>query len=155
MFEITIKGETLDELSNNILLWAARVQPIKADTIPVKPTRKAKAAEPAPEPEVEDETVDIGGDEVDAELLAPAPPAPETANSIVDAGTGKPAPKASAKGDTITMTFDDVKVAAAKLVAKDQAKLAEILKTYGASKLTEVPKDKLGDFAADVMEALG
>lgn len=53
------------------------------------------------------------------------------------------------------MTMDDVKAAAAKLAAKDTPKLKAILESYGAAKLSEVPKEKLGDFAGDVIEALG
>ena len=52
------------------------------------------------------------------------------------------------------MTFDDVKVAAAKLVAKDTPGFSKILEKYGAPSLSGVPKDKLGDFAADVLAAL-
>jgi thiazole synthase ThiGH ThiG subunit len=77
---------------------------------------------------------------------------PEGAKTVVDAGTGQPLPKSS---EAIKMTMEDVKVAAAKLAAKDTPALAKILKKYDASKLSEVDKAKLGDFAADVMEALG
>ncbi len=53
------------------------------------------------------------------------------------------------------MTIDGVKAAAAKLAAKDTPALAKILKGFDAAKLSEVPKDRLGDFATEVMEALG
>lgn len=149
MFKITIEGDTLNDLASNVLTMAAQFQ----TTVPEgKSASKSKAKAPAqPEPEVDDE---LTGDDA---LDAPAEPMPEGADAIVDAGTGKPAGKpAKAKADApIQMTMDDVKVAAAKLAAKDTPALAKILKKYDASKLSEVPKEKLGDFAADVMEALG
>lgn len=159
MFKITVEGETLSDLASNLLLVAKQFETTPAAEAP-KPARKAKAS-PAPQPEAETgavEDTDGGGDDaaLAAELLAPAEPQPEGSKAIVDAGTGAPADtKAKAKDDApIKMTFDDVKTAAAKLVAKDQAKLAEILKKYDAANLSGVPKDKLGDFASDVMEAL-
>lgn len=162
MFEITIKGETLEEFHANLQQLAAQFggvptrQPVedgKLDPQTLVKTRKPKAAaQPAPEPEPEP----TGDDEEDgdADLLAPAEPLPETAKQVVDAGTGKPAAPAAADAP-VKMTIDDVRAAAAKLAAKDTAKLGELLKTYGAAKLSEVPKGKLADFASDVMEALG
>lgn len=148
MFEITIKGATMDELA--AVLAGAAAQ-FNTPAMPTPKARKAKATAPAPEPEPEVEQAEAT-DDVDAELLEEVPPAPATANQVVDAGTGKPSPET---GAPIQMTMDDVKVAAAKLVAKDTPGFEKILKKYGAAKLSDVPKDKIGDFAADVMEALG
>jgi hypothetical protein len=148
MFKITIEGETLSDLASNVLTMAAQFQTTAPEEEkPAKRKAKAKAT-PAPAPEGEDE--DLGAD-LEAELNAPVEPMPATGAGIVDGGTGQPIPK----GDTIQMTFDDVKVAAAKLAAKDTPALGKILKKYGAANLSGVAKDKLGDFAADVMEALG
>ena len=53
------------------------------------------------------------------------------------------------------MTAADVRAAAAKLAAKDTPALAALLKTYNAPSLSAVPPESLGDFAGDVLEALG
>ena len=155
MFEITIKGETLEDLHDKLeaLSFSLGSGADRRTTPATKPVSKpkAKAPDPQPEPEVDDELT--GEDALDA----PADPMPEGADAVVDAGTGQPLPKTKAEGDDapIKMTMDDVKTAAAKLAAKDTPKLAELLKKYGADKLSAVAKTKLGDFAADVMEALG
>lgn len=120
-----------------------------------KPRRKTATAQPTAD--VSDDaaaslTAEAEDLHLEDEELEPARPMPETAKQIVDAGTGKPAGKADAP---ITMTFDDVKVAAAKLAAKDTPALAKILKKYDAANLSGVDKAQLGDFASDVMEALG
>lgn len=151
MFEITIKGDTLSALASNALAIAAQFQ----TTAPRNPAtdvggeehretkpRKAKA-EPV-STTAEDE-------KLAAELAAPVGPMPDTAKAIVDAGTGQPIAPVEVK----QMTIDDVRAAAAKLAAKDTPKLSELLNKYGAAKLSEVPNAKLGDFAGDVMEALG
>lgn len=114
-------------------------------------------------PEQEEE-VDIGGDvaQADAELRAAiaadertVQPMPDTAKVLVDAGTGKVAEPIVEPDAPVRMTMDDVKAAAAKLAAKDTPKLASLLKKYKAGKLSEVKGSDMGDFAADVMEALG
>ncbi len=113
----------------------------------------AKSSAPNPEAGSKSDATDVEElalDDVDRELLAPVPPAPAGANAIVDAGTGKPAETA----ETVKMTFDDVKVAAAKLAAKDTPKLLEILTKFKAANLSGVPKDKLGEFAGLVMAEL-
>ena len=161
MFEVTIKGETLEELSGNVNRMAATFNAGDArrtndaddavrEELQAKRTPRKKA--PVPAEPVDAENIDDG--DVEAALNEPVEPMPETAKAIVDAGTGKPA--APAKSDApIRMTFDDVKAAAAKLAAKDTPKLAAILKKYKAAKLSDVPGPDLGDFASDVMEALG
>ena len=160
MFEITIKGETLSQLAGNILLMARQYQATVSyeaddavrEELQAKRTRAKKAA-PAPEPEVEETDAELEA-ELEAELNAPVPSAPDTAKPgvVVDAGTGKPLP---ADDQPVKMTFDDVKASAAKLAAKDVEQLKLILSKYGAGKISEVPKAKLGDFASDVLEALG
>jgi hypothetical protein len=159
MFKITIEGETLQELQDGLITMLQAVgkessyQADDAAREKMQAERKAKPkakATPAPQPEPEAEETDA---ELQAELNEPVEPMPETANAVVDAGTGKPAGKKAEA--PIQMTMDDVKTAAAKLVAKDQARLVEILQKYKAANLSAVPKDKLGDFAADIMEALG
>lgn len=147
MFKITIEGNTLEEFHANLQQLAAQFGGVPTAT--PKPARKAAAKKDEPQlqpqdPEEPEETVDL-----DDEELEPAQPMPETAKQVVDAGTGKPV------SEPVKMTVDDVRVAAAKLAAKDATKLGEILKTHGATKLSEVPKGKLPAFAADVMEALG
>ena len=101
--------------------------------------------------------------------VAAAPAEPEGAKMVVDAGTGKPmgepiSPETLARaggapaeddGEVLELTFDEVKKKATLLAAKDMQQLAGILQKYGAGKLSEVPEDKLGDFAADVLAALG
>lgn len=158
MFEITIKGETLDALWDNLAaIYGGVAQPVANqrsyeadDAAREKMQAKRKAKEnPGPksqpdwDPE-EDET-------------APPEPMPEGAGAVVDAGTGKVVEKPlnkPADEPVKQMTLDDVKAAASKLVAKDVTALTAILKKYDATKLSEVPKGKLGDFAGDVMEAL-
>jgi hypothetical protein len=154
MFEITIKGETMSELASNIAQLKTQFQTTAPEVDP--PARKPRAAKPKAEEPVEEETT-IANDDDDADLLAPAEPMPDTAKQVVDAGTGKPAdPVANAKTDApVQMTLNDVKAAAAKLAAKDTPKLAAILKKYDAPNLSGVAKESLGDFAADIMEALG
>jgi hypothetical protein len=144
MFEITIKGETLEELAGNVSRMAAQFSTTVPDGGDAKPKgkrataagRQQSGAGAAPAPSEEPE--DPSDAALMAELAEPVEPMPETAKAVVDAGTGAPA-----GGET------------AKLAAKDTPKLAEILGTYGAGKISEVPKGKLGDFAADVMQALG
>lgn len=136
MFKITIEGGSLDELWGN--LSALAMQMAGEEPAPVaKPTKPAKKVE-----EYKPDAADV--EEPD--------PMPETAKAVVDAGTGQPV---VAEEPTKQMTVDDVRSAAAKLAAADSPKLAAILKAHGAVKLSEVPNDKLGDFASDVMEALG
>ena len=152
MFKITIEGETLEELASNVLHMAGQFQ--TTGVAPVAKLKAHKPAKPSIAPAVDDGPIPEETDaELEAELNAPVEPMPETAKAIVDAGTGKPA--APAKEPVVQMTFDDVKKSTAKLVAKNMPKAAELLKKYGAAKISDVPKDKLGDFAADVMEALG
>lgn len=160
MFEITIKASSLSELGEMLqdaaALHSATAEPLSA---PKPAARSRKAATPvereptgdtvSPAPSEEQE-VDTD-DELQRELNEDVEPMPETAKAIVDAGTGQPAAAEVNK----KMTMEDVKVAAAKLAQKDTPKLAAILKAYGAAKISEVSKDKLGDFAADVLEALG
>jgi hypothetical protein len=153
MFKITIEGDSLNELLAN--LEAATKTLLLGDAAPKSRGREAATTPPpadasddaAPSLTADDEPL-TGEDALDA----PAEPMPEGAKTVVDAGTGQPLPKSS---EAIKMTMEDVKVAAAKLAAKDTPALAKILKKYDASKLSEVDKAKLGDFAADVMEALG
>lgn len=153
MFELTIKGDTLAELASNLLTMADQFQTTVLQAEAPKSRRGKRTAqdlEPQrPEtPPVADEEED--DEELKRELNAPAEPMPETAKQVVDAGTGQPAPATT----TVKMTKDDVKVAATRLAAKDATKLGEILKSYGATKLSEVADDKLADFASDVVEAL-
>lgn len=174
MFEVTIKGETVEALARNLMSMASDFRPavIEADaenSMPPAPKSKpapaakkksAGGATASPAPEQEEE-VDIGGTSVeaaDAELRAAiaadertVQPMPDTAKVVVDAGTGK---LADPVDEPIRMTMNDVKAAAAKLAAKDTPKLAELLKKYKAGKLSEVKGTDMGDFAADVMEAL-
>jgi hypothetical protein len=166
MFEITIKADTHDELVQNLLELATgrrvemKSEQPKGDAAP-KPRGRRPATTPTPADTSDDAAASLTADEEltgDDALDAPAAEMPEGADAIVDAGTGQPVAKkaAKAKDDApIQMTMDDVKVAAAKLAAKDTPALAGILKKYDAPNLSGVPKEKLGDFAADVMEALG
>jgi hypothetical protein len=162
MFEITIKGDTLEELAGNMQRIAAMYQATPAgDDAAPKPRGSRKTASAPKTADVSEDAAasPTASDEdakLEAELNEPAEPMPETAKQVVDAGTGQPVGATSTDSDEpITMTMDDVKNAAAKLAAKDSPTLVKILKDYGAAKLSEVPKEKLGDFAADVMEALG
>lgn len=133
MFEITLSATSMDELAKQVSELAASLTPTQ-----LKSAKPAPKAAPAPQPVA---------DEVDAELLAPAPPAPATAASIVDAGTGQPIAAPT------KMTFDDVKVAAAKLAAMDTPKLKELILKYGGTNLSSIPKENLGSFAEDVLAA--
>jgi hypothetical protein len=160
MFEITIKGATLSEIQDRLdamqAVFGAAADRGRIEQPDPKPARKSRPSKGEPQPEAEapeqEEQLSADDAKLQAELNEPAEPMPETAKAVVDAGTGQPAPKSD---EPITMTMNDVKNAAAKLAAKDTPTLAKILKDYGAAKLSEVPKEKLGDFAADVMEALG
>ncbi len=144
MFEITIKGETMEQLANNVVLMAL---PFSSAVLRQKPAPTGKPV--ASQPEV---TATVEDAELERELNEPAPPMPATGAQVVDAGTGKPA---VTDDEPIKMTIEGVKAAAAKLAGKDTPALAKILKGYDASKLSEVPKDRLADFATEVMEALG
>ena len=156
MFEITIKGETEDELFSNLADLAARLagphQPLRS--------RKATAKAEAPDPKVEPELPFIKEYTAADEEDTPPEPMPVGATAVVDAGTGQPVSQIiTAEFVDVEpvkqMTMTDVKVAAAKLAAKDTPKLASILKKYNAAKLSEVAPDALGDFAGEVMDALG
>ena len=149
MFRITVEGETLQDLAGNLQRIALHFQTTAAEGTPAPKASRRRAAPTAPETEVmDDEDLSQEDAAIEADLQAEVEPMPETGKTIVDAGTGQPA-------EPIKMTMDDVKTAAAELAAKDTPALAKLLKKYGAGKLSEVPKAKLGDFAADVMEALG
>jgi hypothetical protein len=151
MFKISVEGETLEELASNLCRIATMYQAVPAggDAQPAPKPRKSKEQPVAEEPAADEGDALSGEDAaLEADLKAPVEPAPETSKTIVDAGTGEPA-------QPIKMTMDDVRAAAAKLAAQDTPKLGKILESYGAAKLSEVPKEKLGDFASDVMEALG
>lgn len=149
MFKITIEADTPGELALNLQKMLDEFAGSAAEPAPRKP-RGTKTQPKVEEHEAETETPST--DEVDKELLEEVPPAPNTAKQVVDAGTGKPAPASDAP---IQMTFNDVKAAAAKLASKDTPKLKEIIEKHGGTKLSDVPKENLGDFATDVMEALG
>ena len=147
MFEITIKGETEDELFSNLADLAARLAG------PHQPLRSRKAPAKAEAPAEKEYTA---ADEEDS----PPQPMPAGANAVVDAGTGQPVAEIITaefvEAEPVKqMTMTDVKVAAAKLAATDTPKLASILKKYNAAKLSEVAPDALGDFAGEVMDALG
>ncbi|MDQ3023025.1 MAG: hypothetical protein M3R04_01375 [bacterium] len=143
MFEITVKGDSVQELILNLQCMATYSQGVPTAK---PPTRKAKAVAPVPEPEL------VAADEVDRELLEEVPPQPNAASAVVDAGTGQIIAQPESP---VQMTMDQVRTNAAKLAAKDSPTLAMILKKYGAGKLSEVNGEQLGDFASDVMEALG
>lgn len=156
MFEVTIKGDSMSALASAVVALAGQFQTTASyeaddaarEALQAKRTARKPKPEPQPEPEVADDEADWTDEQVE--------PMPETAKAIVDAGTGKPAPAAKAEADApIKMTFNDVKAAAAKLAAKDTPQLAAILKKYKAAKISEVPGPQLGEFASDVMEALG
>jgi hypothetical protein len=164
MFEITIKGATLSQIQDRLDamqgVFGAAADRGRIEQPDPKPARKSRPSKGEPQPEAEapeqEEQLSAEDTKLQAELNEPAEPMPETAKAVVDAGTGQPVGATSTDSDEpIQMTMDDVKNAAAKLAAKDTPTLAKILKDYGAAKLSEVPKEKLGDFAADVMEALG
>ena len=89
------------------------------------------------------------------ELNAPVEKAPAIASQVVDAGTGKPVGADTPGEEAKPMTAADVRAAAAKLAAKDTPALAALLKKYNAPSLSAVPPESLGDFAGDVLEALG
>lgn len=117
-----------------------------AADIEVEPVAEPEAEEPAkPTPRTRKPKVDD----------VAASPAPKPV--AVDAGTGKPlvADPPTADGEDTVMTFDEVKAKATLLAATDSVKLAAILQEFGAGKLSEVPEDKLGEFAGQVLEALG
>ena len=115
-----------------------------------KPTaKKAPAAEPV------DEELSAEDIEMQRELNAPVEKAPAIASQVVDAGTGKPVGADTPGEEAKPMTAADVRAAAAKLAAKDTPALAALLKKYNAPSLSAVPPESLGDFAGDVLEALG
>ena len=172
MFEITIKGETLGELGKNMLdmarLYKAydiyqaddaareEMQAERKGKTPPKTPAKSEAPDPKVEPELPFIKEYTAADEEDT----PPEPMPVGATAVVDAGTGQPVSQIiTAEFVDVEpvkqMTMTDVKVAAAKLAAKDTPKLASILKKYNAAKLSEVAPDALGDFAGEVMDALG
>ena len=145
MFKITIEGATMEQVTAQIasLYAMSQQQPVLTE----EPAPKAKpAARKAATPEP------VAEDQVDTELLEILEPAPNTANTVVDAGTGKPV---AAPEPVKQMTFDDVKVAAAKLAQQDTPALKALIEKYGGTNLSSIPKEKLGDFAADVLAAVG
>ena len=164
MFEITIKGETMSELGKN-MLDAARLykaydiyQADDAAREEMQAQRKAAARKQTTEPAKAEEPVVKEYTAADEEDVPPEP-MPVGATAVVDAGTGRPVEQVV--GEIVEdepvkqMTMNDVKVAAVKLAAKDTPLLGKILKKYNAAKLSEVAPDALGDFAGEVMDALG
>lgn len=174
MYKLTVQGETLSALGAALAAAAAQfsaiaVQEDSAQTQSKPAARgKGKGKETAADLEpqrpaptnIEELKEQIAEDEsaedrqVLADLKAPADPMPATAKTVVDAGTGQPAPAATDETPVVKMTPAEVKSMAARLVAKDTAKLGEILTKYGATKISEVKPEQLGDFASDVIEAL-
>lgn len=148
MFQITVKGDSLQDLAANLTTMVAQFQ----TTVPEGERRAiTKRATPKAKPIPTDDEP-VAQDEVDRELLEEVPPAPATANAVVDAGTGQPV---AAAAETKQMTIEDVRKAAGQLAAKDTPALKALLEKYGAPNLSGVPNEKLGDFASDVLEALG
>ncbi len=149
MFKITIEGATMEQVTAQIasLYAMSQQEPAPAPKAMRKPP---KAVEP--EPVTASDIAPTQSDAVDAELLEILEPAPNTANTVVDAGTGKPV---AAPEPVKQMTFDDVKVAAAKLAQQDTPALKALIEKYGGTNLSSIPKEKLGDFAADVLAAVG
>ncbi len=82
--------------------------------------------------------------------VAEAPPEPKGATMVVDGGTGRPIAPAT---DTV-LTMDEVRANATRLAQANAPQLKAILGEFGAAKLSEVPADKLPDFAGRVLEAL-
>lgn len=149
MFEITITGKTMDELAANALALAAQFQTTAPEAGDAAPAPRRAAPKPrAVEPEAD---VQQPADDTDRELLAEVPPAPNTANAVVDAGTGQPI---AATAEVVQLTMSDVKAAAAKLAAKDTPALAALLAKYDAPNLSGIAPEKLPDFVAEVMAKL-
>jgi len=154
MFKITIEGATMEQVTAQIASLYAMSQ--QAQVLTETPAPKTTMRKPPkaiePEPITAADIAPTQSDAVDAELLEVLEPAPNTANTVVDAGTGKPV----AKPEPVKqMTFDDVKVAAAKLAQQDTPALKALIEKYGGTNLSSIPKEKLGDFAADVLAAVG
>ncbi len=149
MLRITVEGATLAELSGSLFLMASQFGMAAGEPAPKATPRKV-----GPVPLPSGDRPKPAADPVDRELLEEVPPQPNAVRGAVDAGTGQPiaAPTGEAP---VQMTMDQVRTNAAKLAAKDSPTLAAILKKYGAGKLSEVAGEQLGDFASDVMEALG
>lgn len=145
MFKITIEAVSMTQLATMALALANQFgdAPAPAENTPAEPTKPAarKPAAKKAEP--------VAVDETDRELLAAVEPAPATANSIVDAGTGQPA-----AAQPTQMTIEDVKVAATKLAGVDMPTLSQLITKHGGDKLSTIPPQNLGDFASDVLEAL-
>lgn len=156
---ITINGDNAQEAGEELstlarLLSGTSVQENTPVTAPInKPKPTAKKA-PAPEPTV-DEELSAEDIEMQRELNASVEKAPAIASQVVDAGTGKPVGADTSTEEAKPMTAADVRAAAAKLAAKNTPALAALLKKYNAGSLSAVPPESLGDFAGDVLEALG
>lgn len=162
---ITINGDNAQEAGAELqtlarLLSGSAAVDQATTQAPASPANKPKpAARKAPAPElVEDVELSAEDIEMQRELNAPVEKAPAIASQVVDAGTGRPvgadAPDTSTE-EAKPMTAADVRAAAAKLAAKDTPALAALLKKYNAPSLSAVPPESLGDFAGDVLEALG
>jgi hypothetical protein len=50
--------------------------------------------------------------------------------------------------------MDEVRTNAAKLAQKDTPTLSALIKQHGGTKLSDIPKENLPEFAADVLAAL-
>ena len=153
---ITITDPTPEQLAAlfGIPATPERDAAVASAIVAGKATRQPrKAAEPTPEPAAEAMSTE------DAELareiaadIAEAEPEPVGATQVVDAGTGKPlAPQPEAE----PVDAAAVRAMAIKLAQKDTPALAKLLKDAGATKLSEVPEDKMAAFAAAVTQALG
>lgn len=123
-------------------------QPVMHPPVESKPRATRGKAKPAAEPQSPEDAElarEIAAD------VAEAPPEPEGAKQVVDAGTGRPAAPAA----EVVLTMDEVRANATRLAQSNAPQLKAILGEFGAAKLSEVPADKLPDFAGKVLEALG
>lgn len=135
---ITIEIPQLDGLTAAINNLASAYSGSPSASAPAK-TTKAKA-EPKP-------------DASSAEGASSGGSAPVTDKSI-DAGTGKSDP-VDPPVETLQLTPAGIKTMLAKLtqMPEGMAKASELLEKYGAKKFSDVPTDKLADFAQDLIAA--
>lgn len=166
MIKITIEAERAEDARADILTLAGMMgNAVVADTSgtleapKAEPEKPARAPRKAATPAAATPAASPPADETDRELLEEVPPAPATSAQVVDAGTGQPVvPAAEQVVDAEPvkqMTVEDVQKAAAQLVQKDIEQLKALLKKYDAANVKAVKPAQLGDFAADVLAALG
>lgn len=146
-YRIEITAETLSELAGKTLALAAQFQTTAAD--PVMPevkaaTRKAKPTK-VEEPQVE---------QADEGKAQTASSEPASSGETEASQTVEKTPEAASEPEIdVVRDVQPLVLAAVAKIGKERA--SEIIKTYGAERVTQVEADKLPALIAELKEILG